>query len=53
MLSAWQVYQVLHVQYYEEFLQSAVYVRLLTELGLLNNDHKQQDPDTISLDDGT
>ncbi|XP_025093376.1 sorting nexin-13-like isoform X1 [Pomacea canaliculata] len=46
-----RVYQVLHVQYYEEFLQSAVYVRLLTELGLLNNDHKQQDPDTISLDD--
>ena len=48
-----QVYQILHMNYYEEFLQSPGYVRLLSDLGLLNpNQNQQQDSDSISLDDG-
>lgn len=48
-----QVYQILHQNYYEEFLQSPGYVRLLSDLGLLNpNQNQQQDSDSFSLDDG-
>ncbi|KAK7111008.1 hypothetical protein V1264_014794 [Littorina saxatilis] len=45
-----RVYQILHINFYEEFLQSPTYVKLLNDLGLLNpNQH--QDGDAISLDD--
>ncbi|KAK6165250.1 hypothetical protein SNE40_022210 [Patella caerulea] len=45
-----RVYQILHSQYYEEFLQSNYYVKLLSELGMLKGS-KTDDGDTISLDD--
>ncbi|KAL8566062.1 hypothetical protein ACOMHN_012847 [Nucella lapillus] len=48
-----RVYQILHMNYYEEFLQCPGYVRLLSELGLLNPHQNKgpQDPDANSLDD--
>nr|KAG5714324.1 hypothetical protein BaRGS_018541 [Batillaria attramentaria] len=46
-----RVYQILHTNYYEEFLQCPGYVRLLSDLGLLNSDQAQQDPDAMSIDD--
>ncbi|XP_041367207.1 sorting nexin-13-like isoform X2 [Gigantopelta aegis] len=45
-----RVYQILHNNYYEEFLQTSLYIRLLSELGLLP-DSKSDDGDTLSIDD--
>ncbi|XP_021363849.1 sorting nexin-13-like isoform X2 [Mizuhopecten yessoensis] len=46
-----KVYQILHGdQYYENFLQSNVYMKLLQELGLMP-DSKSEDGDNLSLDD--
>ncbi|XP_069111090.1 sorting nexin-13-like isoform X1 [Argopecten irradians] len=46
-----KVYQILHgEQYYESFLQSNVYMKLLQELGLMT-DSKSEDGDNLSLDD--
>ncbi|XP_071102568.1 sorting nexin-13-like isoform X1 [Haliotis cracherodii] len=45
-----RVYQILHINYYEEFLQSHAYVKLLGELGMLP-DSKSEDGDTLSIDD--
>ncbi|XP_076461622.1 sorting nexin-13-like [Babylonia areolata] len=49
-----RVYQILHMNYYEQFLQCTGYVRLLSELGLLNPNQNTaaQDSDSLSLDDG-
>ncbi|XP_005089469.1 sorting nexin-13 isoform X2 [Aplysia californica] len=44
-----RVYQILHCQFYEDFLQCPAYVRLLGELGLLGG--QSEDGDTFSLDD--
>lgn len=47
-----QVYQILHSeQYYEAFLQSSVYLKMLQEMGLSKPD-KPEDGDTSSLDEG-
>jgi len=40
-----RVYQILHVQYYEDFLQCPAYVKLLGDIGLLDGG------DNISLDE--
>ena len=47
-----QVYQILHLeQYYERFLQSNVYLKLMEELGLVKEE-RLEDGDNISIDDG-
>lgn len=46
-----KVYQILHSeQYYEAFLQSSVYLKMLQEMGLSKPD-KPEDGDTSSLDE--
>ncbi|CAL1526462.1 unnamed protein product [Lymnaea stagnalis] len=44
-----RVYQILHCEYYEDFLQSPAYMKLLGELGLLHN--KGEDGDNLSMED--
>ena len=45
-----QVYQLLHgEQYYEAFVQSKVYLKVLDDLGF---NKMNGEPDTFSLDDG-
>ncbi|GFR95029.1 sorting nexin-13 [Elysia marginata] len=44
-----RVYQILHTEYYEDFLQCPAYVKLLGELGLLDN---KDDEDSCSVNDG-
>ncbi|GFO50365.1 sorting nexin-13-like, partial [Plakobranchus ocellatus] len=43
-----RVYQILHTEYYEDFLQCSAYVKLLGELGLLDN---KDDEDLCSVND--
>ncbi|ESO99643.1 hypothetical protein LOTGIDRAFT_173652 [Lottia gigantea] len=45
-----RVYQLLHTQYFEEFLQSNYYVKLLAELGMLTNSISE-DGDALSIDE--
>ncbi|KAK3588903.1 hypothetical protein CHS0354_007052 [Potamilus streckersoni] len=47
-----RVYQIMHgEQYYEKFIQSKAYAKLLEDLGFSNNLHKSDEGDNISLDD--
>ncbi|KAK3799540.1 hypothetical protein RRG08_052724 [Elysia crispata] len=43
-----RVYQILHTEYYEDFLQCPAYVKLLGELGLLDN---KDEEDACSVND--
>ncbi|XP_052095490.1 sorting nexin-13-like isoform X5 [Mytilus californianus] len=46
-----KVYQILHTeQYYEKFLQSNVYMKLMEDLGLVKED-RLEEGDSISIDD--
>ncbi|KAH9524850.1 sorting nexin 13 [Bulinus truncatus] len=44
-----RVYQILHMEFYEDFLQSSAYQKLLSDLGL--NSVKAEEGDSMSLDE--
>lgn len=43
------MYQILHCEYYEDFLHSPAYIKLLGDLGLLNS---KEDGDNLSVEEG-
>ncbi|BFY98550.1 hypothetical protein BsWGS_01590 [Bradybaena similaris] len=43
-----RVYQILHCEYYEDFLHSPAYIKLLGDLGLLNS---KEDGDNLSVEE--